>query len=109
VTLSVLSLSLSFSLLLIIIFNLACLSSHAVLLKYFKGKQDCLDTFVVIFIDDILIYCRSHEEHARHLSMTLQRQRDHRLYAKFSKCELWLEETAFLGYIISKNRLTVDP
>ena len=51
-----------------------------------------LDKFVVVFIDDILIYSKSKEEHAEHLRIVLQRLRDHQLYAKFSKCAFWLEE-----------------
>ena len=70
---------------------------------------DFLDSFVVIFIDDILIYSRSQEEHARHLRMVLQRLREHQLYAKFSKCDFWIERVAFLGHVISKDGLAVDP
>ena len=50
-----------------------------------------LDRFVIIFIDDILVYSKSEDEHAKHLRFVLQTLRDHRLYAKFSKCEFWLE------------------
>nr|XP_027075952.1 uncharacterized protein LOC113699803 [Coffea arabica] len=57
-----------------------------------------LDQFVVVFIDDILIYSKTHEEHAKHLEMVLQILREHKLYAKFSKCEFWLEEISFLGH-----------
>ena len=52
--------------------------------------RDLLDTTVVVFIDDILVYSRSYEEHATHLRVVLQRLRDHQLYAKFSKCEFWM-------------------
>jgi hypothetical protein len=51
-----------------------------------------LDKFVVVFIDDILVYSKSEEEHAEHLKVVLTRLRDHQLYAKFSKCEFWLKE-----------------
>jgi hypothetical protein len=68
-----------------------------------------LDKFVVVFIDDILIYSKSEEEHARHLRVILQRLRDHRLYAKFSKCVFWLKEVPFLGYIISTEGIALDP
>jgi hypothetical protein len=62
-----------------------------------------LDKFVVVFIDDILIYSKNEEEHAEHLRVVLQRLQDHKLYAKFSKCEFWLDSVKFLGHIISKE------
>nr|XP_027062987.1 uncharacterized protein LOC113689412 [Coffea arabica] len=65
--------------------------------------------FVVVFIDDILVYSRSREEHEQHLRIVLQTLREHQLFAKFSKCEFWLESVAFLGHIISKDGLAVDP
>jgi hypothetical protein len=68
-----------------------------------------LDKFVVVFIDDILIYSKSKEEHAQHLRVILQRLRDHQLYAKFSKCAFWLKEVPFLGHIISAGGIAVDP
>ena len=68
-----------------------------------------LDKFVVVFIDDILIYSKSKEEHAEHLRIVLQRLRDHQLYAKFSKCEFWLEEVQFLGHVLSTEGIAVDP
>jgi hypothetical protein len=68
-----------------------------------------LDKFVVIFIDDILIYSKSMEEHEEHLWVMLQRLRDHQLYAKFSKCEFWINEVSFLGHVISPEGITVDP
>jgi hypothetical protein len=60
-----------------------------------------LDEFVVVFIDDILIYSKNEEEHAQHLRVILQWLRDHQLYAKFSKCAFWLKEVLFLGHVIS--------
>jgi hypothetical protein len=71
--------------------------------------MDYLDKFVVVFIDDILIYSQSEEEHADHLRMVLQRLREHQLYAKLSKCEFWISEVLFLGHIINKEGLVVDP
>jgi hypothetical protein len=71
--------------------------------------MDYLDKFVVVFIDDILIYSQSEEEHADHLRMVLQRLREHQLYAKLSKCEFWIDEVLFLGHIINKEGLVVDP
>ncbi|XP_019259085.1 PREDICTED: uncharacterized protein LOC109237254 [Nicotiana attenuata] len=56
-----------------------------------------LDLFVIVFIDDILIYSRSQEEHEQHLRVVLQTLRDSQLYAKFSKCEFWLNSVAFLA------------
>jgi hypothetical protein len=67
------------------------------------------DKFVVVFIDDILIYSKSEEEHAQHLQVILQRLRDHQLYAKFSKCAFWLREVPFLGHVISAEGIAVDP
>ena len=64
---------------------------------------------VIVFIDDILVYSRSAEEYAKHLRVVLQTLRDHRFYAKFSKCEFWLEQVAFLGHVVSKNGIQVDP
>jgi hypothetical protein len=60
-----------------------------------------LDKFVVVFIDDILIYSKNEKEHAKHLWIVLQRLRDHKLYAMFSKCEFWLKSVKFLGHTIS--------
>jgi hypothetical protein len=68
-----------------------------------------LDKFVVVFIDDILIYFKSKAKHAKHLRIVLQRLRDHKLYAKFPKCEFWLDSVKFLGYTISKDGISVDP
>jgi hypothetical protein len=67
-----------------------------------------LDKFVVVFIDDILIYSKSEEEHAWHLRIILQRLRDHQLYAKFSKYAFWLKEVLFLGHIFSAEGIVVD-
>ena len=67
-----------------------------------------LDLFVIVFIDDILIYSRSEEEHASHLRVVLQTLKDRQLFAKFSKCEFWLQSVAFLGYIVSSKGIRVD-
>jgi hypothetical protein len=71
--------------------------------------MDYLDKFVVVFIDDILIYSQSKEEHVGHLRMVLQRLREHQLYAKLSKCEFWIYEVLFLGHKINKEGLAMDP
>ena len=68
-----------------------------------------LDRYMIEFIDDILIYSMSEEEHAMHLRMILQTLREHQLYAKFSKYEFWLDQVAFLGHVISKNGIQVNP
>jgi hypothetical protein len=68
-----------------------------------------LDKFVVVFIDDILIYSKNEKEHAKHLRIVLQRLRDHKLYANFSKCEFWLNSVKFLGHTISKDGISIDP
>ena len=68
-----------------------------------------LDQFVIVFIDDILIYSGSGEEHAEHLRIILQTLREHRLHAKLSKCQFWLDSVAFLGHIVSVEGVSVDP
>src|SRR3954466_2523490 len=68
-----------------------------------------LDKFVIVFIDDILIYSKDKEEHADHLRIALQTLREHKLYAKFSKCEFWLDEVEFLGHVISTDGIAVNP
>ncbi|XP_068332919.1 uncharacterized protein [Pyrus communis] len=68
-----------------------------------------LDRFVIVFIDDILVYSKSKAEHIRHLTLVLKRLREHQLYAKFSKCQFWLDQVAFLGHIISAQGVLVDP
>src|SRR5438105_1791865 len=68
-----------------------------------------LDKFVVVFLDDILVYSKDEAEHAEHLWIVLSRLREHKLYAKFSKCAFWLKEVAFLGHILSAEGIAVDP
>ena len=68
-----------------------------------------LDKFVVVFIDDILVYSQNEEEHAEHLRIVLTRLRDNQLYAKFSKCEFCLNKIPFLGHVLSSEGISVDP
>ena len=67
-----------------------------------------LDQFIIVFIDDILIYSKTKEEHEEHVRIALQTLRDNHLYAKFSKCEFWLEEVKFLGHVVSQKGIAVD-
>ena len=68
-----------------------------------------LDKFMVVFIDDILIYLENESDHEEHLRIVLSRLREHKLYAKFSKCEFWLSKVPFLGHILSRDGISVDP
>jgi hypothetical protein len=74
-----------------------------------KVFMEELDKFVVVFIDDILIYSKSREDHEHHLRIVLRILRSHQLYAKLSKCEFWLEKIAFLGHILTAEGIEVDP
>ena len=71
--------------------------------------QPYLDQFVVVFVDDILIYSQFEREHEDHLGIVLQLLRDHQLYAKLSKCEFWLTEVRFWGHIMSALGVSIDP
>jgi hypothetical protein len=68
-----------------------------------------LNKFVVVFIYDILVYSENEKDHEEHLRIVLTKLRDHKLYAKFSTCEFWLNKVPFLGHILSKNGVSVDP
>ena len=74
---------------------------HLVFLPY-------LDRFVMVFVDDILIYSKSEEDYEGHLRVVLHTLREHQLYAKFSKCEFWLTEVRFLGHVVSASGVSVD-
>ena len=71
--------------------------------------QPFLDQFVVVFIDDILLYSKDRENHDTHLWVVLETLRNEQLYAKLSKCEIWLREVSFLGHMVSKEGIMVDP
>ncbi|KAD3336881.1 hypothetical protein E3N88_32400 [Mikania micrantha] len=68
-----------------------------------------LDKFFIVFIDDILIYSQTKEDHEQHLKLILELLAKERLYAKFSKCEFWLREVQFLGHVINEKGIHVDP
>ena len=74
-----------------------------------KVFMEELDKFVVVFIDDILVYLATAEEHEQHLRVVLEKLRQNQLYAKFSKCEFWLEEVTFLGHILTAKGVAIDP
>jgi hypothetical protein len=74
-----------------------------------KVFMEYLDKFVVIFINDILIFSKTEEEHENHLRKVLEKLRSNQLYAKFSKCEFWLTEVAFLRHVISARGVSIDP
>ena len=71
--------------------------------------QPYLDWFVVVFVDDILISSKFEEDHDGNLRIVLQTLREHKLFAKFSKCEFWLTEVRFLGHVVSTSGVSVDP
>jgi hypothetical protein len=74
-----------------------------------KVFMEYLDKFVVVFIDDILVFSKTEEEYEKHLRLVLEKLRSNKLYAKFSKCEFWLIKVAFLGHVISAGGVSVDP
>jgi hypothetical protein len=71
-----------------------------------KVFVEYLDKFAIVFIDDILVYSRNEEEY---IHLVLQKLQDHRLYAKLSKCEFWIEQVSFLCYVISEGGISMDP
>jgi hypothetical protein len=74
-----------------------------------KVFMEYLDKFVVVFIDDILIFSKMEEEHEKHLRLVLEKLRSNQLYTKFSKCEFWLTEVTFLGHVISAGGVSLYP
>jgi hypothetical protein len=87
------------------------LTNAPVYFMYLMNKvfMECLDRFIIVFIDDILIFSKTMEEHEEHLRLVLEKLRSNQLYAKFSKCEFWLTEVAFLGHVISAGGVSVNP
>jgi hypothetical protein len=84
------------------------------LLAYFmylmnKVVMEYLYKFIMVLINDILVYSRNEEEHKEHLCLILKKFRDHRLYVMLSKCEFWLKQVAFLGHVKSKGGISIDP
>ncbi|KAL0423517.1 UNVERIFIED_CONTAM: Retrovirus-related Pol polyprotein from transposon.6 [Sesamum radiatum] len=71
--------------------------------------QEYLDQFVIVFIDDILVYSKNREEHEQHLRIVLQILKEKELYAKLSKCEFWVNQVVFLGHVISGDGIMPDP
>jgi hypothetical protein len=76
--------------------------------NFILAKSGCYNKFVVVFIDDILIYSKTEEEHEEHLILVLDQLRANQLYAKLSKCEFWLTQVAFLGHVVSVVGYSVD-
>jgi hypothetical protein len=74
-----------------------------------KIFQPYLDKFVVVFIDDIMIYSKCPNEHTEHLKLVLEKLKEHKLCTKFNKCEFWLDNVSFLGHVISKESIKVEP
>jgi hypothetical protein len=72
-----------------------------------KVITEYLDKFIIVFINDVLVYSKD-EEHKEHLCLVLQKLRDHKLYAKLSKCEFWMKQVSFLGHVISGEGLSMD-
>ena len=71
--------------------------------------HDVLNKFVLVFVDDILVFSKTKEEHESHLKSILETLRNHQLKAKFSKCHFWKDEVRYLGHIVSSNGVSVDP
>ena len=85
-------------------------NAHAAFMSLMNGiVKPYLDLFVIIFIDDLLIYSKSRKELEEHLKILLELLREKRLYAKFSKCEFCLDSVSFLGHVVSKDGVMVDP
>ncbi|WMV59311.1 hypothetical protein MTR67_052696 [Solanum verrucosum] len=92
-----------------LVMSLGMNNTHATFMQLMNGVfWPCLDPFVIVFIDDILVYSRTEEDHVRHLRIVLQRLRKKKLYGKFLKSELLLDYMAFLGHVVSKEGSQVN-
>jgi hypothetical protein len=89
-------------------FGLTNVPAHFMYLMNLVFMEE-LDKFVVVLIDDILVFSKNKKEREEFLRIVLQRLRDYQLYAKFTKCEFWLSEDQFLGHVISSEGISVDP
>jgi hypothetical protein len=87
------------------------LSNAPVYFIYLMNKvlMEYLDKFIAIFIDDILIFSKTEEEHKKHIRLVLEKLKSNQLYANFSNCKFWLTEVAFPGHVISAGGVSVDP
>lgn len=74
-----------------------------------RDFQPFFDLFVVVFIDDILVYSRGDKDHENHLGLVLKTLKEHQLFAKLNKCEFWINEVKFLNHVISKKEVTINP
>jgi hypothetical protein len=73
-----------------------------------KVFMEYLDKFIIVFINDVLVYSKSEEEHEEHLRLVSQKLQDPRLYVKMSKCEFWLKQVTFMSHIISEEGISMD-
>jgi hypothetical protein len=89
-------------------FGLTNASAHFMYLMNLVFMPE-LDKFVMVFINEILIYSQNEEEHAEHLRVVITRLREHKLYTKFNKCEFWLKKVPFLGHVLSEDGISIDP
>jgi hypothetical protein len=89
-------------------FGLTNAPGHFMYMMNYVFKVE-LDKFIMVFIDDILVYSKNKKEYKGHLRIVLQRLCDHQLYAKYKKCEFWLGEVPFLGHVISSEGICVNP
>ena len=84
-------------------------NTHVVFMCLMNGVfRNYLDKFIIVFLDDILVYSKTKEEHEQHLRMVLQVLREHQLYAKLSKCSFYQKQIHYLGHIISKDEIAMD-
>ncbi|KAL0546036.1 hypothetical protein IC582_015941 [Cucumis melo] len=92
-----------------IVMSFGLINAHVVFIDLMNRVfKDFLDTFVIVFIDDILVYSKTKAEHEEHLHQVLETLRANKLYAKFSKCEFWLKKMSFLGHVVSSEGVFVD-